>query len=456
MRYIYLLLITIFFTACSVGNVNLATNTMLYSSKLNSSNANLFVKSCKEEFEAVKNGTDMLSNLKKASSLRCMGDFNQSNRYFDLSEKSFKSYNENSSLQESKKFFASALLNDSFVDYDGQVYDGVLLNTYKALNFISLRDFQNARVEFNRALDRQRRAIEYYQEELKRKQGEIRQNKNQAQKTLENKRVKSTIDNYYSNLEDYKAYPDFINPFTTYMAGLFFMLQRDYRKAEDLLKESYAMNRKNSFIKSDLLLNRSFLRGRGSKKKYVWVIFENGASPYKKERIFNLPVFTFSKNIGVVGIALPNVKSGRDAFSYLSLKNGSKVVKSKVVADMNSVIKTEFKKDKPYIIARAITNAISKAVIQKQAGDKGGLLGALAGAVYAVATNRADTRVWNSLPNRYEVAKIELKSQYLDILSPNGVKLKSLILPKDRNSIVFVKYLTGVTPKQSSFHVVSF
>ncbi len=56
----------------------------------------------------------------------------------------------------------AALVNDNLNRYSPTVMDGVMVNTYKALNNIFLQDLQNARIEFNRAADRQRRAEETF------------------------------------------------------------------------------------------------------------------------------------------------------------------------------------------------------------------------------------------------------------------------------------------------------
>ena len=43
--------------------------------------------------------------------------------------------------------------------YEGFAYDKIMMNTYKALNYLELGDFERARVELNRAYERQKDAI---------------------------------------------------------------------------------------------------------------------------------------------------------------------------------------------------------------------------------------------------------------------------------------------------------
>ena len=99
-------------------------------------------------------------------------------------------------------------------------------------------------------------------------------------------RQKLSLNARYSNLAAFSAYPDFVNPYTTYISGLFYGLQHDRSKAVDVLKEAYSMT-KNKVIEQDLAM----LSDGGRFNNSVWVIFENGAGPTKAEFRIDLPVF---------------------------------------------------------------------------------------------------------------------------------------------------------------------
>ena len=53
----------------------------------------------------------------------------------------------------------ASLTNLSALPYRGRAYDKVLINAYKALNYMQLGEFDKARVELNRALQRQKDAV---------------------------------------------------------------------------------------------------------------------------------------------------------------------------------------------------------------------------------------------------------------------------------------------------------
>lgn len=89
---------------------------------------------------------------------------------------------------------------------------------------MSVGDFKNARVEFNRALDRQRRAKDTFKKEIDKKIISLKkQDENLTKIALDSKSVKTVTDVYDKGIFlNFKAYPDFVNPFATYMSALFF------------------------------------------------------------------------------------------------------------------------------------------------------------------------------------------------------------------------------------------
>ena len=68
---------------------------------------------------------------------------------------------------------AAIVTNDNIVPYVGEEYDGIMVNTYKALNFMALGKEDDARVEFNRAIERQRRAADKFAQDIKKLDKEI-------------------------------------------------------------------------------------------------------------------------------------------------------------------------------------------------------------------------------------------------------------------------------------------
>lgn len=421
-----------------------------YASSMQNSRQIYINNDCNTSFydENIKNDEDIILNAQLAGNLaRKCGDFNKSNSYFDLAEDKYKS---DVDLENPASAILKSVLtnftNDNVVDYKGNVFEPILINTYKGLNFWALGQNKLARVEFNRALDRQRRAKNTYKKSI-----------NKAVKKLENKRAedfkdfnknqdpknqikdnslvcKNLIHEKYSQgiFKDFKAYKDFVNPFTTYMAGLFFMGQNDLAKAKNLLKESLAMDNKNPVIRADYKLVNNLIRAKNKKQKYIWLIYENGFGASKNEYKLNLPLFIFTNKAYFANFALPTLEDGVSSFENLEI-NGAKSVE---IASLDDIRKTEFKIKLPMVVSAALIRTFSKTTAEIIAINENGYLG-FATMVFNIASNRADVRCWTNLPLNFQAARV--KNKGLAVIKYKEFELARIGIPKDKNAIILVR-----------------
>ncbi|BCD61272.1 hypothetical protein NitYY0826_C0106 [Nitratiruptor sp. YY08-26] len=376
--------------------------------------------------------------------------------YFDKAEDLIKKYDEEILASKVLSSVGAALTNDTFMDYRPKIYEKIMVNTYKAINFINMRDFQNARIEFNRALVREDRAKEFFAKEIGKEKEKLQQ---EQKKKLQNVKIKkettSPIEKKYSNLFAFKPYRDFTNPFTSYLAGIYFLSIGDYDKATDLLKECYGMikglDAGADYVKADFELADKMKGSLTQRAKhYTWVIFLNGLAPKKEEWKIDVPVFLVSKKVLYTGIALPTLKMRPKAYRYLEVTTPHGTKKTKEIATMDRVIKLEFKKRFPVIMTRALTRTIVQTVIQKQLHDKYGFFGGLVGAAYQGIMNKADTRMWERLPKEFQVARLYTPEK-LDIFTPDKKHIASIFTNSAKNYIVFV-----TIPSKSSEPIVSY
>ena len=109
------------------------------------------------------------------------------------------------------------------------------------------------------------------------------------------------------------------------------------------------------------------------------------------------------------------------------------------LADMDAVLKSEFEKRVGEIRMESLLSTISKTVMQKQLIDIAGVAGGIIGALYQVTTTKADVRSWRTLPKSYNVTRVEITSKPIKITSPEGIVLFEQTLPKEYNSLIYVK-----------------
>ena len=105
----------------------------------------------------VNHPAQLLEVLQAGAALRAGERLDESNELFDEAEEIIKQHDEKLLASKSVSTVGATLVNDTVLDYAGYEYDGVMVNTYKALNLWKQGE-ADARVEFNRAVERQDRA----------------------------------------------------------------------------------------------------------------------------------------------------------------------------------------------------------------------------------------------------------------------------------------------------------
>ena len=449
------LLILPFFAGCNAPKDHLAA----FNGHFLSSDYEKSAQFAEKKISKNKNpkGEDLLWALQLGTVQRIQQDHTKSTESFDKAEDMLKYFDEQSTLGDG---IGSTIVNENVIPYRGEEYDGIMVNVYKALNFMTEKEFDLARVEFNRALDRQRRAKEKFNEEINKLSAELEKEDQESEFTksnVENTETAELLAQKYPNLHNFEAYPDFVNPFATYLAGVFFNLVSDHSKAVDLLKESYGMVGDNGYIAEDLSVTENILDGKGRLENTIWLIFENGLGPVKKELRMDIPLFVATDDVKYVGIALPELFFRNKAYPYLVAEVDGKDYETRLVSDIDRVIQTEFSKDYPAILTRAIISATAKAIAQyaleKQDSSESSLASVFM-AAYSFATTAADVRIWTSLPKEFQVARFpKPKDGKLKVKQPGSIPVE-INIPDCNNAIVYVRITTSQA--EPIFEVMTF
>ncbi|MRI33994.1 hypothetical protein EOPP23_13440 [Endozoicomonas sp. OPT23] len=403
--------------------------------------------------------TDLLWTLQAGSLMRMQKDYQRSTEFFDASENMMQNEDTRSAASNVAMEGTSLLINDAILPYQQSHYEGVMANTYKAMNFSAQSDVDNARIEWNRVYDRQRRAVEAFADEIAERQEEIQaQQEKQKEQANLNRSLKASsklLAQSGVDMGQWQPYKGFVNPFSTYMYGLHFMLnaqsRTDFQRAYDSLKRVYSMTG-NATVKKDMSIARQLMNGFSFNKvrPRVWVIYENGLAPKKKEFRIDLPIVLSSQKIVYTGIALPRLVERKKAYDYIKA-NGNKTTQ---LSDMDRIVKAEFKEQFNYILFKEIVRATAKTITQRNIAKKDSTAGLLF-AVAQMATTSADTRSWTSLPKEFQLTRFKRPASGVVSLAMPGME-QSLDVNIDKNSQFNIVYVKAVSAGQlPSVEVIS-
>lgn len=358
--------------------------------------------------------------LNRSTLQRMNGDFEASNTSLEQSKKLVQ----NLSAVSVSETTTSLIVNDATSSYVGDPHERVMIHMMKAINYLQLGERDSARVE---ALQ-----MDVRLRELSSRSG--------------------------SGL----AYSE--DAFGRYLAGVIYEelgeesdAMISYRKAY----ESYQSQKKHFAVavpeelKSALLrmslrmgLNNEHqsYRQKFNRKKFNTVaelrkqgslifFFGNGLGPKKHEKSISLQDY---KNGQLHRIALPYYVSRPAILGGIRVQTGETKVDGDLVDDIDAIAKKTLDERMPAITARALARAVAKSAMvretrrHEQKNDGNGLLSLLVN-IATVATERADTRSWVTLPSEMHMARLNLAPGKYDItvqfLGQRGGVVDSMVLP---------------------------
>lgn len=417
------------------------------------------------EKKPVDSRKHLLELLHQGEMYLLTGRYDDAVKAYDLAEEGMKYLDTEGALASATEGLMAVMVNDSVRDYEALMSEAVLVNTYKGLAFLASGNTEYARVEFNRANDRTRRAVDFFRKEIEEQQAALKRDARSGNQkalmvrnSLDSRSLQSAVNSQYGAPSDWSVFPEFIVPSSTYLHGIYFLANAtdgaDYERAVTSLSRAAQMNPGSRVLQADAELATRLASGAQRLKDLppqVWIVYENGLGPVLREVRLDVPLFIVRgarKAPAYVGIALPEYTERSAVPGGLGVADASgQVVQTEQISDMGKVIRTEMQERFTGILARAVASAISKAIIQSEAADQFGPWGQLFAAAYAAATTQADLRSWQGLPDHWEATRISRpENGKVTLLDYRGDVLGNLDIPQQAFTLVYVKRPTLKAP----------
>ena len=359
----------------------------------------------------------LLSSLHAAMSLRAAGRFQASQIAFDRAESQllWKS----AAIASVEDLLSAGLTlvgNDLMVSYRGTIYEGVLVNTFKATNALLIGDTARARVELNRANQRQANAVDQLAAKVRALRAEDEEGQ-QHQESIERSFDEvmdpdGPVARRLRAVESLGEYRGLRNPFTDWLHGAFRLATGEANRASDLFRNAAAVDgRRNRHVLADLVVAERAAGGLGVDER-VWVVHEDGTGPSLRQLRFDLPVFVEENRAILVSMALPDLRRGAPASPELQIRAGGAEYRTETLLDVDRYAATEFRAGYDAVLLKAVAGTVIRTLLQlkiqdetKDSGGLGSLISIITPIAAAVVT-QADTRIWRALPRTIGVASL--------------------------------------------------
>ncbi len=378
--------------------------------------------------------------------------FDESNRTFEVAE----AISEDLYTRSISKELASLVTSDNTRPYAGTRYERLLVHYYRALNYVYLNQLDEALVECRRA----GRLLQYY-----------------ADEDPTYNFAGAAFLAYLSGIL-YESTGDWNDAYIAYRWA-----ESGYRHYKEQLGISMPQDIGFSLVRLARLLGfqeeaEQYTSRYGeppistpNSGEFV-LFYESGFVPQKKEENIVLPIFKtdriekdedvweFSRQLVkrrnikyeeskleyLLRVAIPNYTSDPPRFVGVEAEASGERVRGVLVEDIEGAAKATFAAEQGTILLRTVARGLLKYLAYRRANKEGRLAGLLVNALN-VATERADTRSWETLPNQLYLVRMAL---------PEGVYDISLSFLDERGRRVGSHRLSGVNIRSNRKTILNY
>lgn len=370
----------------------------------------------------------LLYFLQKGVVLQLMGEYEASNVFFEKAYIYIEDYQKNYGAE------ALALISNPMVKpYPGEDHEKVLIHYYKALNFLMMGDPEGARVEARRINNKLNRMNDKYEKKPNRYKDDAFAHIILGLAYEMDGDVNNAFIAYRNSYESYK---------NNYQSD--FGVSAPLQLKEDVLRTAYL----NGFIDELQRYEREFgfeYTHNPTRSPSLVFFWHNGLGPVKGENSINFTVVkgdggivTFNNDeLGLsFPFPIPNNSEGGDGLGDLkfvrvafpmyhprpTFYNSATLEADSVYYPLQevenveaiamSVLQDRMLRELGTALLRLATKQAAEEAMRKENEDLGALV-----SILNAATEKADTRNWQTLPHTISYARIPLK------VGPNQVKL---------------------------------
>ena len=404
-----------------------------------------------------------LSLLEKARLQFLAKNWLVSQKSFELVYKQVQAQEQAAKIQLSSglKKASAIVTNDNAIAYEIPSYEQSMLHSYQALNYLYQGNLESALVEVRRANLVQERALKTNETEIYK-----------AQEAMEKKGIHSeqlsasypSMDNLIGQVKNSVQ-----NAYTFYLSGVLYEAGQQPNDAYIDYKRALEIYPNNTYLQQDVLrlarklsmfeelsyFEQQFGQYKTVNKKntgQVIVIFEQGIVNSKEEVRLNLPIFNTHSPVKFFTFALPVYRGDLPMVTPFTISIDDKSYLSQVIVRLQSLATKDLQDQLPALVTRQVLRLVAKEQIRQKMKKSGGDVGNILASIYNIASEKADTRSWSSLPNNVQiisVPNIAVGHKKLAIAYAGKKEIVDIEVTQNRTTLINFTAIGGYTGYQT-------
>lgn len=403
---------------------------------------------------STSNTSYALSLLEKGRIAHLNGEYKQSKQWFELVYQQLEEERARAKVQVSKgvEKFSAMVSNDSAIGYQIPAYEQSMMHTYQALNYLYLGSIESALVEIRRANLVQVNALKNQSNEIAQAQAELGNdvdiNWQQANAAF------SSLNGRIGELKN-----GIQNAYTFYLSGVLYEAAEqsndayiDYKKALEIFPDNHYLQQDVLRLAHDLAMTDDIIalekrfgayQPDTSARGQLVVIYEQDLIDSRVEQAVNLPIFTRHNDFRAFSFSLPTYRATSFVAKPLILNVSNEIKTSEQIVQLQALVAKQLQEQMPSMIARQALRLVAKEQVRRQLKKQGGDFGNVVAGLYNMASERADTRSWLTLPGDVQIMRTVMPEgeTELDISGVPGLSNIPVSITSGRITLVLVNKL---------------
>ena len=397
------------------------------------------------------NNSYVLSLLERGRLQFLAADWQASNKTFAQAYNLIEQERNKAKIQISKGIekLGAVVSNDNATSYQVPYYEQGMLHTYQALNYLFQHDLSGALVEIRRANLVQENALKVYKDEVY-----------QAKNELYNSGMSSdSLSGNYPSMSSVigKVKNGFQNAYTFYLSGILYEASGELNDAYIDYKRAIEIYPQNPYLQQDVLRLAtklgmqddlvSFQQGFGKLQapvlpRYgqVVVLIERDIVNSKQDVGLNLPVGRSNNGLKFFSFALPVYRETLALRSKVMLKVADQSYASHEIVRIQSLAAKDLQDQLPSLLTRQVVRVVAKEQIRQKLSREAGDVGNILASLYNIASERADTRSWSTLPDQVDIVRMDLAPGKQTLLVQINGQQKTIELEVQPNRITLINF----------------
>jgi hypothetical protein len=365
------------------------------------------------------NGSYVLNLLERARLQFLASDWQASQKTFAQAYAKVEQQRNKAKIQISRGIenLGAVVSNDNAISYQIPYYEQGMLHSYQALNYLFQDDFEGALVEIRRANLVQENALKAYAKDVYKAESEL------ADSGMNTDSLDGTYPSMAASIGKVKN--GFQNAFTFYLSGILYEASGEPNDAYIDYKRAIEIYPENRYLQQDVLrlatrlgmqddlddFQRRFGQYQSAESNgqgQVVVLFEQGIVNSKQDVGLNLPIGSSNRGLKFFSFSLPVYRGILPKHSNLAVSYAGETYESGELVRIQSLAAKNLQDQLPALLTRQVVRVVAKEQMRQKLSREAGDVGNILASIYNIASERADTRSWSTLPDEVDIVRMNV------------------------------------------------